>query len=144
MSWTELITKINPHLYQVEPSPSSSTSFSEEFSPKKSRTRDAVRPNFSSYPSKQTAPSSQTASTLQSSPIILDNKHNHRVNDALDLMSQCLHWDPTRRITAAEALKHPFLFEDDEVRCDDNGEAQSEFKEPDWQGYVDNGVDGVH
>lgn len=46
-------------------------------------------------------------------------------------MSQCLHWDPTRRITAAEALNHPFLYQPDEPEGEgDDADAEGE-RDPD-------------
>jgi len=35
--------------------------------------------------------------------------HNLLVDSALDLLGKCLHWDPTVRISARDALYHPFL-----------------------------------
>lgn len=32
---------------------------------------------------------------------------------ALDLLERCMHWDPTARLTAREALYHPFLAGDE-------------------------------
>jgi cell division control protein 7 len=45
-------------------------------------------------------------------------KHNILLSSALDLLTKCLDWDATRRITAREALFHPFLAEGTEVRLD--------------------------
>lgn len=41
----------------------------------------------------------------------LAEKHNALITSALDLLSQCLDTDPTKRITARDALYHPFLEE---------------------------------
>ena len=64
ISWEELVTKINPYIFQSsfnQPSPESTA------------------------------------------------KHNHMIKQALDLLSKCLHWDATARITARDALYDPFL-----------------------------------
>lgn len=36
-------------------------------------------------------------------------QHRHEIEQALDLLKRCLALDPCRRLTAADALKHPWL-----------------------------------
>lgn len=135
MSWRELVARINPHLYQLDPSTSSSFRNTTTTLPKTAR--GAVAPHPRPRPQSQLQSRKLTANTLppltQTSSLpslaslsqqhqpqpqagsqvdIPPTKHNRLIDFALDLMSQCLHWDPTRRITSAEALQHPFLFED--------------------------------
>ncbi|KAF9516771.1 hypothetical protein BS47DRAFT_1371577 [Hydnum rufescens UP504] len=55
-------------------------------------------------------------SATQELPTVRSSTHNLLVKSAVDLMSKCLHWDPTQRITARDALYHPFLAMDKEDR----------------------------
>lgn len=137
MTWPELVQRINPHLYRLDSSPStSSASFFTEFDnapAKQSRNRGAVRPESPPRPKKSgdsVLLQNVNTSQSQSAPFIPPTKHNQRINDALDLMSRCLHWDHTRRITAAEALQHPFLFEEEDADGDPEGDFEDE-----WEGY---------
>ncbi len=47
-------------------------------------------------------------------------KHNHFIKQALDLVSKCLHWDGTARITARAALYDPFLRSNGKEDVDDD------------------------
>jgi len=79
ITWAELVNRINPYMYQ-------------------NPTQRQIRP----LPRRSPA-ATQELPTVRSSP------HNLLVKSAVDLMSKCLHWDPTQRITARDALYHPFL-----------------------------------
>lgn len=139
MPWADLVQRINPHLYELESSPSTSSAplpDDDRFTSQKSRSRGAVRPESPSKSKRRgdsTAPSTTGTTHAQSAPVILPTKHNLRINDALDLMSRCLHWDNTRRITAAEALQHPFLYEEEEIQEDED--AEGEYDDQGWEGY---------
>lgn len=149
MPWPELITRINPHLYQVDPSASSSWIRETVATPPKTAVRGAVAPHIQPQSQSQsqksktnTLPPSSQTSAFQSRPPSSQSqadsqiktpptKHNRLVDSALDLMSQCLHWDPTRRITSAEALQHPFLSEG--PNCDVDADGDHDLGE--WEGY---------
>lgn len=53
-------------------------------------------------------------------------------------MSLCLHWDPVRRITARDALEHPFLALGDED-VGDGDEYGDDIVEGGVHGEVDDG-----
>jgi cell division control protein 7 len=86
ITWAELVNRINPHMYQ-------------------NPTQRQIRP----LPRRSPA-------AMQELPTVRSSIHNLLVKSAVDLMSKCLHWDPTQRITARDALYHPFLAMDKEDR----------------------------
>jgi cell division control protein 7 len=156
--WPELVARINPHIYQLDPSASPSLFRGTTVTPPKTVVRGAVAPYPQTHSQSQSQPQRSKTSTLplpsraslQSPPPsqlqsqtgaqvgIPPTKHNRLINSALDLMSQCLHWDPTRRITSAEALHHPFLSEQSSYGIDADDDCEPEGLEG-YDGGDDNG-----
>ena len=140
--WPELVARINPHIYQLDPSTSPSLFRGTTTTPPKTAVRGAVAPHARSQPqsqsqnsktsslpsrvSLQSPPASQLQSQTGAQVDIPPTKHNRLIDSALDLMSQCLHWDPTRRITSAEALQHPFLSEQSSCGIDADNDCEQE------------------
>ncbi|KAF8312673.1 kinase-like protein [Clavulina sp. PMI_390] len=131
LPWADLVQRINPHLYEREPNPPSqrdSSHYSSSFlssEPSTSTFQSASQSQRSSPDSPSSDPSK---------PAIPDTKHNRRIDEALDLVSRCLHWDNTRRITAADALLHPFLYEEgaeDGMEDGEDEDGEGEIEEDD-------------
>jgi cell division control protein 7 len=141
MSWGDLVQRINPYIYQTSSSQrtnlgsaESSSQFSSfptptnnrrvnplphrAISKSRSRSRSQLKPSSQTHSTRQSPsipPSSQLKPeefSSQADHVRLDNRHNELIDQAMDLLQKCLHWDSTRRITARDALLHPFLLED--------------------------------
>lgn len=54
---------------------------------------------------------------------ISDEIENYPNSKALDLIDKCLTFNPKKRITAQEAMKHPYfadIFEEEHLKCEDH------------------------
>jgi len=79
----------NPPVDQIESSPRADLFFEEDFSPKITKSRRGIK----QYPN-----SRPLSIVLEEAP-----------SEFLDLVTKCLEWNPAQRITAEQALKHPWI-----------------------------------
>ncbi|CED83063.1 pkinase-domain-containing protein [Phaffia rhodozyma] len=68
-------------------------------------------PNEDTWPGWSTLPLAKTINFSGPSSSSLPSKFRHLTETGLDLLSQLLYYDPERRISAEEAMRHPYFLE---------------------------------
>ncbi|KAF9000234.1 kinase-like domain-containing protein [Cyathus striatus] len=125
--WREFVEKLNPDLYKLRKSDPSWYPHNMSHHAQHSRTSPpsgAPHPPSSSSPSSH-ATSSHTPSSphRHTSPAALSPEeaaHRQDIDHAFKLLDELLHPESVKRITPAQALRHPFLQDADDPEADDD------------------------